>query len=354
MKENKNLTTSKILPTEDNDPTAESRKRDHIELAFQSQIEEGKLDHRFYYEPLLAPHPEQNSLPNFDFLGKKMCAPIWVSSMTGGTGFAGIINHNLARVCKDFGMGMGLGSCRSLLFSDEHLKDFDVRNLIGDDLPFYANLGIAQLEELVDDNKIELVNTLLQKLRADGLIIHVNPLQEWLQPEGDRFRRPPIETIETILNKINAPIIVKEVGQGMGYESLKQLFQLPLAAVDFAANGGTNFSKVELLRSDEQKQSIFQKLAYVGHSAEEMTIMTNQIKADLGDKMRCKEVIISGGVKNFLDGYYLINKLDLPSIYGQASSFLKHARGDYQELFDYVDAQVQGLELANAFLTVKN
>ena len=65
------------------------------------------------------------------------------------------------------------------------------------------------------------------------------------------------------------------------------------------------------------------------------------------------EVIISGGVKNFLDGYYLINKLVLPSIYGQASSFLKHARGNYQELYNYVDAQIQGLELANAFLTLK-
>lgn len=349
-----NLIATQFKKMEDNDPTAEDRKRDHIELAFQSQIEEGKLDHRFYYEPLLAAHPEENTLPAFNFLGKEMRAPIWVSSMTGGTGFAGIINHNLARACKDFGMGMGLGSCRSLLFSDEHLKDFDVRHLIGDDLPFYANLGIAQLEDLIDDNNTSLVSIMLQKLQADGLIIHVNPFQEWLQPEGDRFRRPPIETIETILEKIDAPIIVKEVGQGMGYESLTRLFQLPLAAVDFAANGGTNFSKVELLRSDKQKQFIFQKLAYVGHSAEEMTLMTNKIIKDLGDKMRCKEVIISGGVKNFLDGYYLINKLDLPSIYGQASSFLKHARGNYQELFDYVDAQVKGLELANAFLKIKD
>ena len=69
--------------------------------------------------------------------------------------------------------------------------------------------------------------------------------------------------------------------------------------------------------------------------------------------MLCKQVIISGGIKNFLDGYYLINKLALPCIYGQASAFLKEARGSYEELYAYIDAQIQGLELANAFLRVK-
>lgn len=353
MNERKNIPSESDAPRMDNDPTAESRKRDHIELAFRSQIDEGKLDTRFYYEPLLSAHPKRGSLPQFNFLGKTMRAPIWVSSMTGGTEWAGKINHNLARACKDFGIGMGLGSCRALLFSDEHLKDFDVRHLIGDDLPFYANLGIAQLEELVEKKETYLINDLLEKLKVDGLIIHVNPFQEWLQPEGDRFKVAPIDTIETIVEKIKYPIIVKEVGQGMGYHSLKRLFQLPLAAIDFAANGGTNFSKIELLRSNEQKQSIYQNLAYVGHSAEQMTLMANKIVAELGDQIRCQEVIISGGVKNFLDGYYLINKLVLPSVYGQASGFLKHARGNYDELCNYVDAQVQGLELANAFLTLK-
>ena len=335
------------------DPTAASRKRDHIQLAFQSQIEEGQLDKRFYYEPLLSAHPEFVSTPKINFLGKTIKSPIWVSSMTGGTGMARTINHNLARACKDFGMGMGLGSCRALLRSDETFSDFDVRDLIGDDLPLYANLGIAQLEELIDDNDIYLINQLIEKLRADGLIIHVNPFQEWLQPEGDRFKRTPLQTIETVLEKVPYPIIVKEVGQGMGYESLKHLFQLPLAAIDFAANGGTNFSKLELLRSDPIRHQIYEQLAMVGHSAEEMVNISNQLINELGDQMRCKQVIISGGVKNFLDGYYLINKLATPSIYGQASGFLKHATGAYDELAAYVDTQVEGLKLASAFLRVK-
>ena len=343
----------KTVVWQDNDPTAASRKRDHIELAFRSQVEQGQMDRRFYYEPLLSSHPHQGSLPTIAFLGKKLRAPLWVSSMTGGTEWAYIINHNLARACREFGMGMGLGSCRSLLFSDESLKDFDVRPLIGDDLPLFANLGIAQLEQLIENQELWRVNALLDKLQANGLIIHVNPMQEWLQPEGDRFKKAPLETIATFLEKMEVPVIVKEVGQGMGYESLKVLFQMPLAAVDFAASGGTNFARLELLRSDKAKQEIFTHLANIGHTAEEMVQFTNQIVSELGSKMECGQVIISGGVRSFLDGYFLMNKLNLPCVYGQASGFLKHATGEYEELREYVKAQIEGLELATSFLKVK-
>ena len=334
-------------------PTAESRKKDHIELAFKSQIEQLQLDPRFYYEPILSAHPRRGNLPEIHFLGKKMRTPLWVSSMTGGTALANTINHNLARACRDFGMGMGLGSCRSLLYSDEFLADFDVRELIGPELPLYANLGVAQVEQLWLNDQFALIDKMVGRLRADGLIIHVNPLQEWLQPEGDRFEKSPIETIEAFLNYTDLPVIVKEVGHGMGYESLKALLQLPLAAVDFAANGGTNFSKLELLRSEEQKRQVYEQLSFVGHSAEEMVSMVNQLQIELGDRLQCKQIIVSGGVRSFLDGYYLINKLALPGVYGQASAFLRHARGSYEELYRYVDMQVQGLELANSFLKVK-
>jgi len=344
---------NRSLPKIDIDPTAAERKADHILLAFQSQVAQGQLDNRFYYEPLLAAHPERGSFPEMQFLGKTSRVPMWVSSMTGGTEMANRINHNLARACGEFGFGMGLGSCRALLYSDERLSDFAVRHIIGQEVPLYANLGVAQLEELIDAGDLFLLNELIDKLEADGLIIHVNPFQEWLQPEGDRFKRPPLETILTILEKFSFPIIVKEVGQGFGYESLKTLFQLPLAAVDFAANGGTNFAKLELLRSDKTRQEIYGQLANVGHSAAEMVNMTNEILADMGDKAQCKQVIISGGVKTFLDGYYLTEKLNTTCVYGQASSFLQHARGEYQELKDFVDSQVQGLELAKAFLRVK-
>lgn len=327
-----------------------SRKKDHIDLAFKSQVA-NETDGRFYYEPLLSPHPQP--LKPVPFLGKKMKAPIWISSMTGGTELAHKINHNLAQACKEFGLGMGLGSCRILLGDDTYLKDFSLRPVLGDDCPFYANLGIAQLEQEIANKSMKRVIELVKKLDADGLIIHVNPLQEWLQPEGDKIAKAPIDTIRIVLDKVKFKVIVKEVGQGMGYESLKALFQLPLAAVDFAAHGGTNFSKVELLRSNQQQQDLFNNVANIGHNAPEMVELTNRVLKKVGKKALVKEVIISGGVKSFLDGYYLMNKLHCRSIYGQGSAMLEHAQHSYEQLREYVAGQVRGLELAKAYLRVK-
>lgn len=342
-----------LIGLSDDDPTAVSRKKDHIELAFKSRVEAGELDGRFYYEPLLAAHPAPGSLAPFSFLGKTLRAPMWVSSMTGGTALANVINHNLARACAEFGLGMGLGSCRQLLYSDEFLPDFDVRDAIGPDLPLFANLGVAQIEQLIEKKETERIPALLQKLRADGLIVHVNPLQEAMQPEGDVFKRPPVEIIEELLQLFDLKLIVKEVGQGFGPESLRALLQMPIEAIEFAAAGGTNFAKLELLRSDPVKQMIFEKIAAVGHSAEEMLGFVNQIKTELGERCKVQHLIISGGVRDFLDGYFLVKKSAIPAVYGQASGFLRHARGEYAELQTFVQAQVRGLELAQAFLVVR-
>jgi isopentenyl-diphosphate delta-isomerase len=342
-----------IVPMADNDPNAKARKKDHIELAFRSQVTPVEVDPRFFYEPIFAAHPEKGSWPAFSFLNKPMRLPIWVSSMTGGTEWAGTINHNLAKACRDFGMGMGLGSCRSLLYSDDTLPDFAVRDLMGPDAPLFANLGVAQIETLIDAGETDRILRMIDKLRADGLIIHVNPFQEWLQPEGDRYRRPALDAIEHMLRILALPIIVKEVGQGMGRESLKTLLQLPIAALDFAASGGTNFAKLELLRNEPAKQEIFQQLAHVGHTAVEMVHIVNDLIPELGDQIRCQQLIISGGIQSFLDGYYLIRKSGLPAVYGQASAFLRHARGSYDALAAFVQTQAEGLELANAFLSIK-
>ncbi len=334
------------------DPTSEERKKDHIELAFQSQNTIAEIDSRFYYEPILAGHPPSEFKVGTSLLGKVFDFPIWVSSMTGGTAYAKTINTNLARACKKYNLGMGLGSCRSLLYDDEMLDDFNVRHLIGD-RPLYANLGIAQLEELVEDNQTNKITALLDKLSADGLIVHINPLQEWLQPEGDRYFQSPLITIQKLLDQADYPIIVKEVGQGMGKESLRSLLQLPIQAIDFAANGGTNFSKLELLRGDKMMADSMAPIVTVGHSASEMADLVNELTYEMGNEIKCREIIVSGGIKNFLDGYYCIEKLGLPAIYGQASTLLRYAKESYNQLDVYLAQQIEGLKIAYSFLKIK-
>jgi isopentenyl-diphosphate delta-isomerase len=333
------------------DLNAENRKRDHIEMAFKSKLNPDQIDGRFYYEPILSAHPKDNSAIEISFLGKQFKAPIWVSSMTGGTKMARTINLHLAKACKDFGLGMGLGSCRQLLFSDEFLADFNVRKEIGEQ-PLYINLGIAQIEQLLDNNETWRISELIKKLEADGMIIHVNPLQEWLQPEGDRFKYSPIYTIKKVIDLNLCKVIVKEVGQGMGIKSLEALLSLPIEAIDFGANGGTNFSTLEVMRSTNTMIENYSNLANIGHSADEMVGFVNQLISK-NSNLPCKQIIISGGVSDFLDGYYLNQKLNYPSIYGQASGFLKHAIESYESLYEFIDLQIKGYNLANSFLKVK-
>ena len=123
--------------------------------------------------------------------------------------------------------------------------------------------------------------------------------------------------------------------------------------MDFAAAGGTSFSKLELLRGSDAQQETYGGLAHVGHSATEMVDLTNQIVEELGDQIRCRQIIVSGGIRDFLDGFYCLKKLQLPAIYGQASAFLRHAQGDYKSLREFVEGQIRGLEVAEAFLRVK-
>jgi len=326
------------------------RKLEHIKLALDSQTHLTEQDLRFYYEPMLSAHPENSDL-SLHFLGKTMKNPIWVSSMTGGTGVARFINGNIARACREYGIGMGLGSCRKILFDKTHWADFDLRDVIGGDQPFWANLGIAQIEELLDSKNIQAAIDLVGELRADGLIVHVNPLQEWFQLEGNRIKRPPIQTLEQLLDQVQIPIIVKEVGQGFGPESLRQLLSLPFEAIEFGAFGGTNFSKLEILRDDQHKFENNLFLAFVGHSAGQMVDSANQIFKE-NPNQACRQLIVSGGIHNSLDGYYFTSKSQLPAIFGMASAVLKHASESYESLARFLENQIQVLQLAKAFLKI--
>lgn len=328
---------------------ADLRKRNHLDLAFDSQ--NAFTDQRFYYEPMLAGHPEQKDL-SIQLGNKTLRYPIWISSMTGGTSAAGPINKQLAQTAKKYGFGMGLGSCRIILEDNTYFDDFNLRPILGEESPLYANVGIAQIERLIDSGQTKKLKALVEKLDADGLIVHVNPLQEWLQPEGDLIKRSPLVTIKQLLNEIDTNIIVKEVGQGFGPESMKELLKLPILAIDFAANGGTNFSKLELLRNEAIKAH-YEGVVSLGHSANEMVDFLNAAILELGTDRKCTNVIISGGIKNFLDGYYLTSKANMPAIYGQAAPFLKHANESQEALDTFAETQIKGLQMAQTFLKLK-
>ena len=332
-------------------PDDSKRKSDHINLALQSQTLVNEADNRFYYEPVISGFPSK-PLEITPFAGKELKVPIWISSMTGGHLMSGKINRNLAMACKEFGMGMGLGSCRMLLSEETYFADFDVRSIIGDENPLFANLGIAQIEEMVERNETDQLRRLIDRLRADGLIIHVNPLQEWVQPEGNVIHHPPIDTIERLLEKIDFQLIVKEVGQGFGPQSLRRLLRLPLTAIEFGAFGGTNFSKVEIQRNTILKQELHQPFVKVGVTADEMVDLINDMVLS-GNKFTCNQLIISGGIHNYLEGYYLTQKSILPAIYAQASAFLKYSQGEYTDLQQFVAAQIEGLKMAQNYLTLK-
>jgi len=329
----------------------EQRKNDHISLAFTSQADSLTPDERFNYEPLTGCGTYEDFSP-FPFLGKSLKVPVWVSSMTGGSQEGKIINQNLARACNEFGMGMGLGSCRILFDKPECFSDFHVRPILGPDLPLYANIGIVQVEEMIQMGNLAKLEDLVHRLDADGIIIHVNPIQEWLQREGRLHLKPAIETIESLLMKSQLRVVVKEVGQGMGPESISQVMKLPIEAFEFASYGGTNFAKIELSRGTSENENHFSDLTNLGHGAEEMLDHINSLVA-ADENLACRQLIISGGIRNFLDGYYFLSKSKLPSIYGQALGFLQFARGDYRRLQSFVSDQLAGLQFAKAFLKIK-
>ncbi|MCF8058523.1 MAG: hypothetical protein K9K67_04450 [Bacteriovoracaceae bacterium] len=339
--------------------TSPQRKSHHLDFAKSAQTSEASLNELFDYEPMLSGFPTDDFCFAPLTLGKKtLKAPLWISSMTGGTSAAGPINKNLAKAAGEFGLGLGLGSCRPLLQGDEYFDDFNLRPLIGDGVLF-ANFGVAQLEqELLKDQAKHLLEV-CKRLEVDGLFIHVNPLQEWFQDEGDRWFRSPQEIIKefTEITAIAMPQLIlgiKEVGQGMGAKSLRALLDLPITVIEFAAFGGTNFSLLETLRDKKTNNSNDlnkpNELCYVGHTALEMVRIVNNFIDDKSVKTGDKLFIVSGGIRSFLQGYYLTETLKAPACYGMAKPFLEASQGSYEELAQFVQKELDSLKMAHTFL----
>ena len=213
------------------------RKDDHLNLAKESQsLRVGHSFQNLDYEPLLY-SPKEREVKTF--LNYKNLSPLFISSMTAGGKNSLQINTRLAKASSYFQIPFALGSCRSILESDEnhHTEQFTFRHIVKDKAPIIANLGIAQLEEFLLNDKLTLIDKMVEKIEADALAIHINLLQEFYQPEGDLLRQPVLKTLKEALSFLKTPIILKEVGQGMGPRSIEEVFKIPLVSFETASFG---------------------------------------------------------------------------------------------------------------------
>lgn len=229
-----------------------ARKADHIRINLEADVDSkgvssGFEDYRFLHCALPELDLDQVDT-SVDVLGRRLRAPILISSMTGGTEEARRINETLAEVAQAAGLAMGLGSGRVLLEHPELAGTFDVRPLAPDVLLF-ANIGAVQLNKGVTADDCR---RLVDRLGADALMLHLNALQEAIQPEGDGCFAGLLGQIERLCRELGAPVVVKEVGWGIAPDTVRALLDAGVAAVDVAGAGGTSWSEVERHRISDR------------------------------------------------------------------------------------------------------
>lgn len=225
-----------------------TRKADHLRINLEEDVAAKGV--RAGFEAYRFMHC---ALPEIDLaevttatevLGWRLSSPLFISCMTGGTQAAHRINCSLAETAEELGIALGLGSARVLLERPEALSSFAVREL-APSVPLFANLGAVQLNRGVTSDDCR---RLVAMLGADALVLHLNALQEALQPEGDTCFAGLLGRIQSVAAALEAPVVVKEVGWGIAADLVTALLDAGVAAVDVAGAGGTSWSEVERLR----------------------------------------------------------------------------------------------------------
>jgi isopentenyl-diphosphate delta-isomerase len=184
------------------------------------------------------------------FLGKSLSLPFMVSCMTGGYADALRINRHLAEACEEFRIAMGVGSQRQALEDDEYHHTFSVVREVAPSIPIIGNLGAAEVARL---KNADGPRRLIDLIRADGFAVHLNPLQEMLQPEGNPALSGVIEGIRMLVRDLPVPLIVKEVGAGLSSNVVQRLLEAGVRYIDVAGAGGTSWAGVEIIRGSRKK-----------------------------------------------------------------------------------------------------
>ncbi len=232
------------------------RKKDHIKLCLTDGVmyetKTNGLD-RYDFEHFAITEVEFDKIDlSIKFLGKKISYPFLISCMTGGTKEAERINEKLAIAAKQLNIPIGVGSQRQALENKKYHSSYRVIRKNAGSVPVLGNIGAAQVAK--SKNIIADIELLMDLVEADAMVIHVNPLQELLQPEGEPDFKGLLRSIELITKKIKTPIIVKEVGSGISKRAAKLLLNAGVKGIDVAGAGGTSWAAVELLRKNESDE----------------------------------------------------------------------------------------------------
>jgi isopentenyl-diphosphate delta-isomerase len=270
-------------------PSIKKRKSLHLRYALDPQSQTGSTG----LEQVRLPYTAlpQRSLDAIDlsleFLGKKVSYPFFISCMTGGPQKARMINTRLAKAAQKLNIPMGLGSLRIVLKYPELLPTFQVRKYAPDIL-LMSNLGAVSLNYGLTWRDCQKI---VDMVEADALVLHVNPLQEALQLGGDTNFQNLLPKIEQVVKKITVPVIVKEVGHGIDYQTAKSLFDIGVNIIDTAGVGGTSWAWIEAkVAGNERKAALFKD---VGISTYDSITQCTKIKG--------LTVLGSGGIRTGVD-----------------------------------------------------
>ncbi|HWQ45408.1 MAG TPA: type 2 isopentenyl-diphosphate Delta-isomerase [Longilinea sp.] len=319
------------------EPPVASRKSDHIRINIEEDVQSGLTNGLEHYSFVHQALPDVN-LDMIDttlnLFGRNLASPLLISSMTGGTAEAESINLTLAEAAQRTGIAMGLGSQRAAIDSPEWEKTFRVRQKAPDILLF-ANLGAIQLNY---GYGVEHCQRAVDMVQADALFLHLNPLQEALQSEGETHFSGLLMKIEQVCRGLSVPVVIKEVGWGISAETAVRLASAGVQAVDVAGAGGTSWSQVEMFRThNEHDRRIAGLFRDWGIPTAEAIRQVKQAAPDL-------LVFASGGLKNGLD---IAKCIALgAAVGGMAGPFLKAAAISLDETVQSIDEVKKTIQIS--------
>ena len=314
-----------------------SRKNDHLDIVLSgratSTVSAGF--ERFVFEHVALPETNMDEIElGTEFLRKHISAPLLVSSMTGGPERAEFINANLATACEELGIAFAVGSQRVAIEADGSAGLSSQLRKLAPTIPLMANFGAAQLNLGYGyDQAMRAV----EMIGADALIIHLNPLQEAVQPEGDRNWRGLLTRIEQLARALTVPLAVKEVGCGISGRLARQLVDSGVTIIDVAGAGGTSWAAVEAGRARTPMQAEIAR-AFIGWG---------QPTADAIAEVReaCPDAFIigSGGIR---DGVDAAKAICLGAdLVGQAAATLDAATLSAEAVIDHFRAIIMQMKI---------